>query len=147
MRPPLISQDKQISPGVAFPWHAVFSSLRALSSLCLHLFPRLLVNLWGVRNSVSFTFVKFSRASAMPATGLALTNIWQMTECVLWVKPQSVLPESQDTQHACKKASAKSQVPLEINTSCSPLLVADSRADVNVLCALWACPIKLSGTD
>lgn len=63
-------------------------------------------------------------------------NVWQMIECVLWVKPRLVLPESQDTQRARKKAFAKSQVPLEVNTSCSPLLAADNPVDVNVLCSI-----------
>lgn len=113
-----------------------FSLSQGLSSLCLHVFPWLMANFRGGKNSVSFTFVKFPRVSALSATMFALTNVWQMIECVFWVKPQSVLPESQDTQRASKKAFAKSQVLLEVNTSCSPLLAADSQADVNVLCRI-----------
>lgn len=121
VRPLLISQTKQISPGVAFPWQAAFPSLTARSSLCLHVFLWLKVNFWSYRHSVSFICVKTPGASVVPAAVLELTTFDKWWKCVLWVKPRSVLPESQDTQHACKKALAKSQVPLEVNTSCNPL--------------------------
>lgn len=91
--------------------------------------------LCGGRNSVSFTFVKSPGASVVAATVLELMNIWQVIECMLWVKPQSVLPESR-TPSLPAEAFAESQVTLEGNTSCSPLLAVDSHPDVNVLCGI-----------
>lgn len=108
MKPPLISQARQISPGLVFTRPAVSPSLGALSSLCLHVFPWSVVNS-AVAGTLSLAFVKSPGAGVVAAAVLKLINIWQVTECMLWVKPQSVLPESQDTQLACRKLSLRAK--------------------------------------
>ena len=110
MKPPLISQARQISPGWACVHTACCFPLSRGPQLSLLTCVSLIGGkLCGGRNTVSLTFVKSPGAGVVAATVLKLMNIWQVIECMLWVKPQSVLPESQDTQLACRKLSLRAK--------------------------------------